>query len=270
MMASGSADKTIKLWDADRGELLHTLSGNAGAVNNVAWSPDSRTVAGWSNETVLKLWDGNSRIVGLKGATAEGLVTVTDTFQLWDAHGGQLMCLLNGDDHFAEWSPNGRLVAKPAAGRSVNVWDAWSGRLLRTLSGHADDIHAIAWSPNSRTLASASDDQTVKLWDADSGQLLETLAHSHYVDSMAWSPTEMVLASISGDGIVRLWDTRHGKLLWATRGPKLCAVIWSPDGKRLAIKEGEPPPRQGVSRSQAIRARHPRFQSCHSPESQEC
>ena len=58
---------------------------------------------------------------------------------------------------------------------TVKLWEARSGKLLRTLEGHQGWVYSVAFDPQGGTLASGSDDETVKLWDARSGKLLRTL-----------------------------------------------------------------------------------------------
>jgi WD40 repeat protein len=57
----------------------------------------------------------------------------------------------------------------------VKVWEAASGRLLRSLEGHTDWVQAVALSPDGRTIVSGSWDSTVKVWEAESGRLLRSL-----------------------------------------------------------------------------------------------
>ena len=55
-LASGSGDKTIKLWDATTHACLATLSGHTGEVNSVSFSPDGKTLASGSRDKTIKLW----------------------------------------------------------------------------------------------------------------------------------------------------------------------------------------------------------------------
>jgi WD40 repeat protein len=92
------------------------------------------------------------------------------------------------------------------------LWEARSGKLLRTLKGHGNVVRSVAFDPQGVTLASGSDDNTVKLWEARSGKLLRTLeGHQGPVWSVAFDPQSATLASGSFDNTVKLWELRNRK-----------------------------------------------------------
>jgi WD40 repeat protein/serine/threonine protein kinase len=139
--------------------------------------------------------------------------------------------------------PDGRIVAS-ASGAEVQVWEAATGRVLRTLSGHSQTISRIAFSPGGDRLATAGSDHLVKLWDPETGRELHTLqGHTEPVRAIAFSPDGRRLASASGAagedgqvGEVRLWDvaTGGGLRTWHGHGQAIDAVAFHPDGNRLA------------------------------------
>jgi uncharacterized caspase-like protein len=97
---------------------------------------------------------------------------------------------------------------------SIKLWDAATGRELRTMTGHTANIRAIAFSPNSRLLASSGYDALVKLWDTATGREIMTLnGHSLSVNTLAFSPDGKLLVSGSDDGSARLWDVSSGETL---------------------------------------------------------
>jgi WD40 repeat protein len=140
------------------------------------------------------------------------------------------------------WSPDGKTLASASEDSTIRLWEAASGKPLRTLDGHQGRVNDVAWSPNGKTLASASRDNTIRLWDAASGQSLRTLhGHQDLVNSAAWSPDGKTLASASEDKTIRLWDAASGQPLSTLQGHKepVNSVAWSPDGKTLASASGD-------------------------------
>ena len=72
LIASGSWDRTIRLWDANTGELLQTLEGHTGWVDSVAYSPDGQTIASGDRDNTIRLWDADTgeHLQTLKGHTS--------------------------------------------------------------------------------------------------------------------------------------------------------------------------------------------------------
>ena len=165
------------------------------SVNSVAFSPDGRALASASWDNTIRLWDAAS---GALRRTLEG-----HTDDVLSVAFSRLLCQLHvwcgwghTDDVFSvAFSPDGRLLASASNDRTIRLWDAASGALLRTLEGHTHGVNSVAFSPDGRTLASASDDRTIRLWDAASGALLRTLeGHTDGVNSVAFSPDGRALA----------------------------------------------------------------------------
>ena len=124
----------------------------------------------------------------------------------------------------------------------MKVWDAHTGKEVRTLQGHTKQVRSVAFSPDGAHLASGSDDNTVKVWKLGTGQEPRTLkGHTKWVTSVAFSPDGARLASGSSDRTVRLWDARTGQELRTLRGhtTQVLSVAFSPDGARLASGSGD-------------------------------
>jgi WD40 repeat protein len=70
------------------------------------------------------------------------------------------------------FSPDGARIASGSADETIKLWDAASGRLLRTFEGHSNSVASVAFSPDGARIVSGSGDKTIKFWDAASGRLL--------------------------------------------------------------------------------------------------
>lgn len=135
------------------------------------------------------------------------------------------------------FSPDGTLVATGDHADKVKLWDVATGKLLRTLEGHSEDVSAVAFSSDGTLIASAGEDRNVGLWDVKTGKLKRMLkGHTDRVLTVAFSPDGTELASGGDDQSVRLWSVSDGKFLRDFTGQAYAvyAVSFSPDGKRLA------------------------------------
>ncbi|MDR1257635.1 MAG: caspase family protein [Spirochaetaceae bacterium] len=136
----------------------------------------------------------------------------------------------------AAYSPDGRRIVSALLNWTVEIWDAESGQLIRTLSGHGYPIGSAAYSPDGRCIVSASHDGTVKIWNAETGQLIRTIEDSNWVASAAYSPDGRRIVSASWDDTVKVWDAESGQLIRTLSGHSdyVNSAAYSPDGRRIA------------------------------------
>ena len=175
VLASGSDDNTVRIWDVgDRDNLRHvsTLRGHTNSVLSVAWSPDGRTLASASNDGTVQLWNPNNGInfAVLRGHT-DSVISVA-------------------------WSPDGRILASGSSDHTVRLWDPDTHGTLRVLRGHVDLIASLAFHPNGQTLASGGYDGTMRLWNPNTGAHKATLRGARRFRRLAFSPSGQILASI--------------------------------------------------------------------------
>ncbi|HEY9829688.1 MAG TPA: NB-ARC domain-containing protein, partial [Stenomitos sp.] len=216
ILASGSDDSSVRLWDIHEGKCLKVLPSEAGRIWSVCWSPDGCTLASGGDDSSVRLWDVH-----------EG-----KCLKVLPGHAGRVWSVA--------FSSDGRTVASGSYDQTVRLWDVIDGHCLNILSGHASRVRAVAFSPNSTNqegiLASGGDDSLIRLWDVSRGKCLKTLqGHTNWVSSVAWSPDGNTLASGSFDQTVRVWDVREGCCVRVLPGHAswISAVAWSPDGRTL-------------------------------------
>jgi hypothetical protein len=263
LVAGGGADRAMRLWDAETGELRQTLSDLAGGVNALAFSPDGSLLA-----VALDYSPGQqhfSLIVfevsdGAAGEIAQTLTNETSAFSsvafsadgklllggsqpamLWDTEDWSLKneSIQPGVNPAFALSPGGLLVATGGTNETqIKLWDAETGALELTLEGHTKGVLSLAFSPDGNTLASGGYDDTARVWNTQTGELKLTLEEerTNAVFSVAISPDGATVASGSYREI-KLWDARSGALkrtLAADQMGITHRLAFSPDGRTLA------------------------------------
>jgi WD40 repeat protein len=108
------------------------------------------------------------------------------------------------------WAPDGQRIASASYDKTVRLWDAASGSLLRSLQGHENGVLSVAWAPDGQRIASASYDKTVRLWDAESDETLHVLEVAGSPSSVAWTPDDGRLAVSLDQGLVEIWEVAAG------------------------------------------------------------
>ena len=211
MIASGSLDKTIKLWNIN-GKLLRTLTGHTEPVYSVSLAPDGKILASGSVDKTIKLWnvEDGSLIKTLKGHTQ----TVNNV----------------------KFSPSGETIASASSDKTIKIWSRQDGRLLKTITGYNFPIISVAFSPDSQNIVAGGEDKTIKIWDIEDGRLLKTLSgHQGWVNSLSYSEDGKSLVSGSADKNIILWNVAEGKLIKIIPGhtASVWGVRFSPDDKMI-------------------------------------
>jgi predicted NACHT family NTPase/tetratricopeptide (TPR) repeat protein len=249
---SGSADKTLKLWDVANGWELRAFSGHKKWVSSVAFSPDGKLALSGSEDNTLKLWDvesgrelrtfrGHLREVFCVAFSPDGKLVLSgscdNTLKLWDVESGRELRTFSGHSskvRSVAFSPDGKRALSGSCDNTLKLWDVESGRELRTFSGHLRVVQCVAFSPEGRLVLSGSEDNTLKLWDVESGRELRTFSgHSGKVKCVVFSPDGKLVLSGSGDNTLKLWDAERGLELRTFSGHthEVLSVAFSPDGK---------------------------------------
>jgi WD40 repeat protein len=142
----------------------------------------------------------------------------------------------------AVFSPDGNTIVTASRDNTAKMWDATSGKLLFSLSGHQGRLESIAYAPDGKTIATASDDKTAKVWDSASGKLLFTLTgHEHTVQSVVYAPDGKTIVTASDDRTAKVWEVDSGKLLFTLAGHTggVGNAMYAPNSKTIATASND-------------------------------
>jgi len=215
LLASGSDDRSVKIWDVKKQSLLYNLAGHTKYVTCLAFHPFDQILASGADDGQIIIWqiDGQKPLLKIN-AGPDGVKRLS-------------------------FSPDGKLIAGALPDYSINIWQTSDGQLLQTLTGHTDEIKGIAFSPDGLHLASTGFDQSLKLWNVKDGVLIKSQEKAHllWINTLAFSPDGELLATGGDDKTLNLWNahdlTRQRSMADFT-SPVNSVVFSYPDGLTLA------------------------------------
>lgn len=182
VLAVGTANADLQLWDAERRKKVRSMGGHAARVGSLSWSPSGQLIASGSRDCAVFIHDVRVRehhVTTLAGHTQE-------------------VCGL-------AWSPEGTVLASGGNDNLLCLWDPSSA--VRTaapravLSQHRAAVKAISWCPWQRSLLATGGgtaDQTIKTWNAASDTMLSSTDTGSQVCALLWNSHERELLSSHG------------------------------------------------------------------------
>jgi WD40 repeat protein len=216
LVASASADETVRIWRTDTGEGIQELKGHSRSVSSVTFSHDSALVASASDDETVRIW---------RTDTGEGI-------QEFKGHSGWVYSIA--------FSHDSTLVASASVDETVRIWRTDTGEGIQELKDHSGGVRSVVFSHDSALVASASVDETVRIWRTNTGEGIQKLkGHSGGVRSVVFSHDSALVASASDDETVRIWRTDTGECVRkADVGEGVSWLSFESDNSRLLTSVG--------------------------------
>ncbi len=248
-IASGSTDRTIKIWDVASESVLWEWPGLANNVRSLAWSPDGALLAAGIAHNGIRVWEleGRTRVYERENEATDNLVA-------WHPS-SQYLAVSEDDQWFRlarnqwtieiekqvsrcqalEFSPNGSQVAV-GHGEAIEIWDSGGANLVTRLKGHEHPVNSLSWHVDGRRLVSCDRSGAIKIWDLDRVESASFDTQTE-VNSIAWSKEAAYLEVETHDGTVTCWDPLTTNQKRRADGVVESPVAISNQGKLAAIHD---------------------------------
>lgn len=221
-VATGSRDKTLKIWDLQSGFEIRTFVGHLHTVNGVEFSPDDKYLLSSSADNTAKVWNI---------FTGESIFTTPEQ-----------------DKYLTDvaFSSNGKFIVATGYNDSAQVYNFTTGKLINQYPINADQGSgygsSVAYSPDDKYIAFGEDNKTASVYSAIDHKLIYSFKPAlgwcgGCGTQLAFSPDSKYLAKLSHNDKASIYDLTTGKLV-KTLGKevdKIHLVQWSTDGKRLLV-----------------------------------
>lgn len=200
MVASGSDDKSIRLW-------RRIYPGYPAS----ATQEEMRCIAELKLRSCINSLAFHPSKDMLAAALDSGWI------ELYDLRTGKMMGALEGQSTSEVWtvcfSPDGNNILSGSLDRAIRVWDVRERECKWALRGHDEWVNGIAVSADGATIVSGSGDKTVRIWDTKTMACRHTLrGHDDFVRSVCVTGDNQHIVSASDDCSLRVWDAKKGKL----------------------------------------------------------
>ncbi len=214
IIASGSADGNVKLWESSSGKQIKSLIRHPYPIISIAFSPDGNILACGSDSGSIALWDLNYK----------------EKIRTFKEHEGKVWSILFSND--------GKLIVSSSDDKTIRLRDMESGKEIKTLRWHTGSVNTIALAKDNKTLLSGSSDGTIVIWDITTGESIKRIK-TDPINSIDLSPDGKHVATGSSDGKIKIWnlETADEEISFTDQKGSVgigSCLRFSPDGRLIA------------------------------------
>jgi WD40 repeat protein len=198
-IATGSQDKTARLWQWPEGKESKLFKDHSDGVTRVCFSPDGKALYTASMDHNLRRYDAEKgTLVRAFTGHNEGVTAMA-------------------------YSPQNNVLISAGSETELRRWNPETGDNAGRYGGHSGTVTEIVFSKDMKFIASASGDHSIRIWDGGGNNALRVLSGSDdWQYAVAISPDDRWTVGGGADGIVRLWETASGRL-------RLMLLSWPAD-----------------------------------------
>jgi WD40 repeat protein len=252
LLASGSADNTIYIWNVNTGAIVNTWKALHKSIMYVAaWNPKGDQIATGSLDGDIHIWNAKSgtliktlRVIppdlgyvytldwhpnGKEIAAAQG----DRGMRIWDIASSKVQHHLDieGEIYTVAWSPDGEHIASgqspPYWAQSFSLWDKNGKAVTQDKFSVDNAIATVLWLKDNRRIAINSLDGKTYIWDTTAQKMVAeftgglTVSESIFANTMSVSPDDSKVANFNEDGLINIWDINSRKLITSFEIPTI-------------------------------------------------
>lgn len=255
ILIAGCRNHTLKIFGVQKGEILSTFRGHAGAVTAVASSSNAQTVFSGSGDKTIKQWDmrteqvirtlkGHAGPVTALAASRDGKILISGsvdrTLKIWDLQTIENVKTLGGHSgavNLVAFSPDGSLILSTDESGALGLWNTVDWRHLKWFQAFENQIGTAGFSKTGSLLFAQSRESDLKVWETATGREVQVyIGHRDSILGIAFSPDYKRMSTSGADSALRIWDLKTGDLVSICQHPGAAEIwgsVFSSDGKTI-------------------------------------